>query len=95
MTVTPISPVDIQDSIIGLLRQRAPEASICPSEVARDVAGGGQGWQPLMVPVREVAVALAHRGLIRITQGQNDIDPSSPTKGPLRLRRGRAWPSDV
>ena len=83
---------DIEKAIVDLLAARAPDASICPSDVARQMATDERAWRTLMEPVRQVATALAQSGLIRITQGQVAADLSRPLKGPVRLRRGARWP---
>ncbi|WP_426199425.1 DUF3253 domain-containing protein [Pseudomonas sp. DC3200b2] len=78
----------IQDCILELLAQRAPEASICPSEVARRLAGDDGPWRDWMAPVRHIAQDLAVSGLIEITQGAAVLPPQGPYRGPVRLRRG-------
>jgi hypothetical protein len=74
---------------LALLGQRAPTASICPSEVARHIAP--DAWRDLMPRVRTVAAALVAKGQLRITQGDREIDPAAvvrdEVRGPLRLRR--------
>ena len=79
----------LQSVMHELLAARAPEASICPSEVARAVAP--DAWRALMDTVRCVAAAEAERGAIRITQGEHTVNPedvrSGRIRGPLRLRR--------
>ena len=43
----------IREEILRQTAARGPERSICPSEVARALAGGDDGpWRPLMAPVR-------------------------------------------
>ncbi len=79
----------LEDQIIARLSQRAAAATICPSEVARDV--GGDDWRGLMEPVRQAARRLVARGQVEITQGGTVVDPSS-AKGPIRIRRARAFP---
>lgn len=80
----------IAGAIAALLAQRAPTASICPSEAARRLAAPGTDWRPLMPAVRRVAAALAREGALRITQGEATIDPvqlEAGLRGPIRLRR--------
>jgi hypothetical protein len=74
----------LEDKILGLLSQRAAAATICPSEVARDV--GGDQWRELMEPVRQAARRLVARGQVEITQRGAVVDPST-AKGPIRIRR--------
>lgn len=88
-----VSPLDLQleASVLELLHRRTPEATICPSEVARAVgASTGQPWEPLMEPVRRAARRLAARNRVRITQGGREVDPSL-ARGPIRLKRGPAF----
>ncbi|KPN17042.1 hypothetical protein AO715_02850 [Xanthomonas sp. Mitacek01] len=73
-----------------LLSDRAPDASICPSEVARRL-WPGDAWREAMPNVRRVAARLADVGVIRITQSDAELDPASPMTGPIRLRRGPRW----
>ena len=82
----------LASSILDLLRQRAPEASICPSEVARAQPGHAAQWRGLMPSVREAAVALARCGEVEITQRGTPLDPNVPMIGPVRLRRGPRFP---
>lgn len=83
---------DIAAKIAGLLSGRAPSASICPSDVARALLGDEPAWRALMPRVREVAATLAREGVIVISQGDRQVDPADVAKGPIRLRRGPAFP---
>lgn len=78
---------DVERAIIGLLRQRVPEASICPSEAARAL---GTDWRSLMPRVRRVAASLAGAGRLRVTHGEREVaaDQLETMRGPIRLRRG-------
>lgn len=82
---------DIEDCIVELLRRRSPEASICPSDVARSLSGEDASWRRFMEPVRNVAAQLAQRKIVRVTQGSQEVDLSLPVKGPVRIRRGTRW----
>lgn len=73
----------LEHSIIAMLGTRARDASICPSEVARQV--GGESWQSLMEPTRMAARRLVAKGKVQITQGGKVVDPSR-AKGPIRIR---------
>lgn len=79
----------IASIIAQLLRARAADASICPSEVARVLAP--DHWRDLMPQIRAVAAELASVGSLRITQGEIEIAPAAllagHTHGPIRLRR--------
>ncbi|MHA7139940.1 DUF3253 domain-containing protein [Arthrobacter sp. Sr33] len=77
----------LEDAIRRLLDERAPEATICPSEAARAVSDGQ--WRDLMEASRDAAKRLVAAGEVEITQGGAVIDPSI-IKGPIRIRRRRA-----
>ena len=76
--------------IRALLRHRAGTSSICPSDVARIV--GGERWRTSMETVRDAARCLAGQAEIVITSGSSELDPERPIEGPVRLRRGGAFP---
>ena len=76
----------LEDAIVTLLGARARDASICPSEAARQV--GGESWQSLMEPTRMAARRLVAQGTVQITQGGKVVDPSR-AKGPIRIRLAR------
>lgn len=73
---------------MDLLSARRPEASVCPSEVARTVSP--DEWRPLMPLVRRVAGRLASAGRVVATRGATTVDPEA-SAGPIRLRRGPAF----
>ena len=77
----------LQQAMIELLRQRAAGATICPSEVARLVAG--EEWRARMEDVRAAARLLEAQGLVDITQAGRVVDPST-ARGPIRVRATRA-----
>ena len=74
---------DLEQVILGLLRQRKPGASICPSDAAR--AARTNGWRALMDGVREAAARLAGRGEVEVTQRGRKVDPAT-ARGPIRIR---------
>jgi len=84
-----VSDSELEICIIDLLRKRAGDASICPSEAARVVFA--DRWQPHMEAARQAARRLVARDLIEITQQGKRVDPST-AKGPIRLRRGKSFP---
>ena len=80
-----------QDAIASeILRQtaaRGPDKSICPSEVARALAGGEEGpWRPLMGPVRQAAITLAKAGQVEILRKGKPV-AIEEVRGVIRLRR--------
>ena len=87
------SPDDrlVETTLLALLAARAPEASICPSEVARAlVPRDEQAWRALMPQVRAVAATLARQGRLRITRHGSELSPEQLGGGPIRLHRGDA-----
>jgi hypothetical protein len=75
---------ELEDTILDLLAQRAPTATICPSEAARAV--GGPQWRELMDDVRAAARRLEAAGAVDIMQRGEVVDPEL-ARGPLRIRR--------
>lgn len=73
----------LETTILDLLSQRAPTASICPSDAARAI--GGDDWRELMEDARHAAARLRARGEVRVTQKDDEVDPLS-ARGPIRIR---------
>lgn len=75
-------------AILSLLADRAPEATICPSEAARSLAharGRGNDWRDEMPAVHDAARALAREGKVVLTQrGQ----PVGEPEGAYRIAHG-------
>jgi hypothetical protein len=76
----------IAKSIRKLLRERGAGKTICPSEVARDLA---DDWRPLMDPIRKVAAKLVEEGELIVTQRGRRVD-ALEAHGPIRLARADA-----
>lgn len=75
----------IEATILRLCAERGPEKSICPSEVARALAGPDEKrWRLLMHPVREVALRLAREGSIQVLRKGRPIQPDQ-ARGVIRL----------
>ena len=74
----------LETAILDLLASRQRDATICPSEAAKQVRP--DDWRPLMEPARRAARRLVVRGEIEITQGGRVVDPST-ARGPIRLRK--------
>ena len=74
-------------SILELLAQRSPDATICPSEAARAVAETDD-WRSLVDPARRAAARLADAGEVEVTQGGKVVDVRTAT-GPVRIRKVR------
>ena len=79
----------LEHEILTLLAARHPTSSLCPSEVARRL--DPDRWRARMSAVREAADRLAARGLVVITQRTFRVQATA-ARGPIRLRRGPAWP---
>ncbi|MFJ8935587.1 DUF3253 domain-containing protein [Streptomyces sp. NPDC102365] len=80
---------DLERVILELLEQRAPTATICPSDAARAAyPGDDDGWRALMEPARRAARRLVEAGEVEITQGGRVVDPAK-ARGPIRIRRVR------
>ncbi|MDN3566573.1 DUF3253 domain-containing protein [Paeniroseomonas aquatica] len=77
----------IAAEILRLTAERGPDKSICPSEVARALAGGDDGpWRPLMTPVRQAALVLQQAGAIEILRKGKAV-PAEQVRGVIRLRQ--------
>lgn len=77
----------IAGEILRLTEACGREKSICPSEVARALAGGESGpWRPLMGRVREAALGLAREGRIEILRKGRPVPPDG-VRGVIRLRK--------
>ena len=76
----------LERSITALLDQRRPEATICPSEAARDVDPAG--WRALMPAARAAAGRLAAAGEVEVTRSGQVVDVAT-ARGPVRVRRPR------
>lgn len=84
---------DIPREILRLLAARAPEGSICPSDVARNLRREEGAWRALMPRIRDAARHMASEGVVVITRGGETLDPRARFGGPIRLRRGPRFAS--
>ncbi len=75
----------LECAIFGLLAQRQPGASICPSDAARAVYTQSAQWRSAMPAVRALAAGLADAGRLVVTQGRQTVNLRQ-AKGPVRLR---------
>jgi Protein of unknown function (DUF3253) len=83
MTSAGVGPAELEQVILRLLGQRAPGASICPSDAARAARPGN--WRNLMDEVRAAAGRLAAEGRVDVTQGGQPVDIAQ-ARGPVRIR---------
>jgi len=77
---------DISAAIEALVDARAEGATVCPSEVARALAGAEGPWRALMPAVREAAAELVMKGQLCVTRGGQEVDALAGG-GPIRLGR--------
>jgi hypothetical protein len=76
----------LEATILRLCAERGPGKSICPSEVARAIAGPDETrWRLLMRPVREAAFRLAREGRIQVLRKGRPIAPEQ-ARGLIRLK---------
>ena len=76
----------IAEAVLSMLAERADDATICPSEVARALERPGVPWRSMMDDVRAVAARLVDEDRLSVTQGGQVVDPAT-ARGPIRLRR--------
>lgn len=75
----------IDEKIAELIAQRGQGKTICPSEVARALAGSDEKkWRLLMKPIRARAIVLAEQQEIIISRKGKTVDPNN-FKGVYRL----------
>jgi hypothetical protein len=79
----------VVDTVRALLNDRAPEATVCPSEVARALARSREGqdtnWRRFMPDVHDGVDLMVAESHIRLSwKGQ----PRPVRTGPYRLHRG-------
>ncbi|HEX8206891.1 MAG TPA: DUF3253 domain-containing protein [Solirubrobacteraceae bacterium] len=75
--------MEIEQTITAMVAARGRGKTICPSEVARALAGD-DGFRALMPDVREAAARMAERGDVAVTQRGCVVDARS-ARGPIRL----------
>lgn len=73
----------IKETILSMSAQRAPDKTVCPSEIAR--AMFPQDWRKHMKEVRAAAVELQQAGKVEITQKGEPVDVNN-IKGPVRIK---------
>lgn len=75
----------IEAAILAAVAARGPGRSVCPSEVARALAGPDERvWRLLMHPVREAAKALQGAGRISILRKGKPVTGEG-VRGVVRL----------
>ena len=72
---------DPRATTLSLLARREPDATICPSDVARAIASD---WRSAMPAVHAAIDGLVHDGLVRLSwKGR----PMATRSGPYRIGR--------
>ena len=80
-----ISTQDIRQAIAAAVAERGAGKTVCPSEIARTLAGSDEKvWRLMMAPIRVEAVRLAKAGEVRILRKGRPVDPDA-FKGIYRL----------
>lgn len=84
-----LTPLDrkLEAAILDVLKGRRRAHSICPSQVAKDVAdeAEAESWRTLLPGVRNAARRLYVLGKVDILQRGRPVDPST-AKGPVRIK---------
>lgn len=75
----------IARTMTELCLDRGPQKTVCPSEVARAIAGADEKeWRKLMPTIRQEAIRLAKAGELVIKRKGKPVDPDD-FKGIYRL----------
>ena len=84
-----MAALDARDATLALLAARAPNSTVCPSEVARALVAASdptepEGWRNAMPAVHHAVDTLVAAGLVRLSwKGK----PLKARKGPYRISR--------
>ncbi len=79
------TPGGIAALITAMVAERGADKTVCPSEVARAIAGSDETkWRLLMPPIRAEAVRMAKAGVLTIRRKGRVVDPDA-FKGIYRL----------
>lgn len=80
-----VSHAELENTLLAVAAELGAAKTFCPSDVARKVGGTHPDhWGPLMVPLRRIAVRLAHEGRLVIYRKGKPVDPDN-FKGIYRL----------
>lgn len=80
-----ISKDAIREAIASAVMERGAGKTVCPSEIARSLAGSDEKvWRLMMAPIRAEAVSMAKAGDVRILRKGRPVDPDD-FKGIYRL----------
>ncbi|WP_102958480.1 DUF3253 domain-containing protein [Mangrovicella endophytica] len=79
------SPAVLRATIEAMVAERGPGKTVCPSEVARHLAGADEKrWRLLMKPIRREAEALVASGSVVLRRKGRIVDPAT-LKGIYRI----------
>lgn len=73
----------IPQTILTMATERAPDKTVCPSEIARTLFPAN--WRKHMQDVRDAAIELQKQGKVLITQKGEPVDLDH-IKGPIRIK---------
>jgi hypothetical protein len=73
----------IPQTILTMAAERAPDKTVCPSEIARALFP--TNWRKHMQDIRDAAVELQKDGKITMTQKGQPVDDGN-IKGPIRIK---------
>ncbi len=77
---------DARQTLLTLLAARAPDATVCPSEVARAMAAGAN-WRAVMPAVHSAVDLLLAEGAIRLSwKGQRPSTRAGPYRIGIKVR---------
>jgi len=80
-----VSRVDAREATLALLASRAEDATVCPSEVARALAGPAGEWREAMPEVHAAVDQMVSDGLVRLSWKGRRL---ATRAGPYRIGRG-------
>ena len=89
MTARPDRPA-IEAEILRQLAAQAPGRSISPGDVAQALQP--EGWQSMLGPIRQTAVALAREGRIEVLRKGKPAELDA-VRGVIRLRAATTPPT--
>lgn len=75
------------DMTLTLLASRSPDATVCPSEVARAIAPGN-GWRDAMPSVHVAVDGLVAQGAVQLSWKGKALQKRA---GPYRIGRGARY----
>ena len=84
-TASPRHGGNPRDATLALLDARGAGATVCPSDVARVLAGGGGDWRAAMPVVHAAVDAMVADGVVRLSWKGAAM---AVRAGPYRIGRG-------